>query len=118
MSYWGDKQKIIGRKLMSVRLDDAKDYLTLTFEDGGTKRYCVTGDCCSQSWIEHLEMPDDVAGATLLDIDESDCVEVEHPDHECLKVYRTTFKTDKGEVVLEYRNSSNGYYGGSLEAVD
>lgn len=30
-------------------------------------------------------------------------------EHECLQVYQTHFKTAKGDIVLEYRNSSNGY---------
>lgn len=32
-----------------------------------------------------------------------------------IKVYRTTIVTDRGFIDIEYRNSSNGYYGGWLE---
>jgi hypothetical protein len=30
------------------------------------------------------------------------------------KVYNTRFRTDRGDIVLEYRNSSNGDFGGEL----
>ncbi len=38
-----------------------------------------------------------------------------NPEFECLQIYKTTLKTDKGDCDVEYRNSSNGYYGGSLD---
>jgi hypothetical protein len=34
---------------------------------------------------------------------------------DCIRVYQTSFATPKGEIVVEYRNSSNGYYGGWLQ---
>ena len=36
----------------------------------------------------------------------------EDPDE--VEFYGLSIKTDKGEIVIDYRNSSNGYYGGSL----
>ena len=119
----------IGKTLSGVSLNPEKDEITFTFTDGSSKRLGTEGDCCSSSWIEHLEAPPDVFGAVITAIDEPEMPP--HDNHECLArvgedaygnecvhdvlaVYHTRFRTDKGDIVLEYRNDSNGYYGGSL----
>jgi hypothetical protein len=111
---------MLNRKLASVVLDKSRDVITFSFQDGFERRFSVEGDCCSHSWIEHLEMPGDIVGATLLSVDDSGPVVQDHDEHDeeqgggCISVYNTSFKTDRGEIILEYRNSSNGYYGGYL----
>jgi hypothetical protein len=113
-----DFKNMLNRKISRVMLDTARDRITFKFQDGFERSFGVEGDCCSSSWIEHLEMPNDIAGATLLEVEDVGAGEIDSPDHECLQVYNTRFKTDRGEIVLEYRNSSNGYYGGYLVACD
>lgn len=110
---------IIGKIIASIVLNKTVDVVTFTFSDGTTKRYSTEGDCCSSSWIEHLEMPNDVAGATIMSVEDSG--EIANPNRpganegtDCLAVYNTRFRTSRGDVVLEYRNDSNGYYGGWL----
>lgn len=108
-----------GKQLASIAHDALS--VTFTFTDGSRVTFDVAGECCSRSWIEHLETPRDLEGATVVGWSESDmdvrgeCTDGDYPDQNCLKVYRTTINTNRGEIVLEYRNSSNGYYGGSLE---
>jgi len=124
---------LAGRKLVSVAVEKDKTELVFRFEDGEV-RYDATGDCCSSSWIEHIELPGDVTGAEIVSVAEAPVIdattddaknprrppayegdEYERREHECLQVYQTVFGTTKGEIAVEYRNSSNGYYGGSLE---
>lgn len=123
-------KKIIGKQIRNVSLNNEKDIITFTFLDGNNQQYGVAGDCCSHSWIEHLEIPNDIKGATILSVDDSNSVDetendalnpvIQHNkdwssrEHESLLVYNTKFHTDKGDIVLEYRNSSNGYYGGYI----
>jgi hypothetical protein len=109
------------RPLYSVTLNDAKDTVTFTFQDGGTVRYQVEGDCCSHSWIEHLEVPNEVNYRTLVSVEDvpMESEDVERDGWEVIQSYRTVFRLDNGEAVtLEYRNSSNGYYGGYLVRLD
>jgi hypothetical protein len=116
-----DFSNMIGKKLASVVLSDASGRVTFTFADGLERSFDVEGDCCSHSWIEYLEMPGDIAGATLLSVDDSAPITQSHDEHDDdgeISVYNTSFKTDRGEIVLEYRNSSNGYYGGYLVDVN
>lgn len=115
-----DFKNMIGRKLEAVSLDDAKAGVTFTFEDGRSRSFSVEGDCCSSSWIEHLELPGDIKGAILLSVEDSAPITQDHEEHDqesggdCISVYNTAFRTDRGDIVLEYRNSSNGFYGGYL----
>ena len=124
---------LIGKKIKSVVLNQEKDQIEFVCEEGN-RLFGVDGDCCSQTWIEHLEMPENIEGATIQSVDEPEIpswdnhkcrrgdyrrTEEENKeagccDHDVLQVYHTRFRTDKGDIVLEYRNDSNGYYGGSL----
>src|SRR5271165_888643 len=113
-------ESMIGRKLKAVKLVDADDReIDFEFQDGSTQSFWTYQQCCSSSWIEHLELPNDIDGATILSIESSDMFEPFefHDRNDCIKVYNTVFHTDRGEIVLEYRNSSNGYYGAELVAV-
>lgn len=74
------------------------------------------GDCCSVSWIEHVELPAGGFPAVVHEVQDlalpGSCED--HPIYDCLQVYGLKITTDKGDMVIDYRNSSNGYYGGSL----
>ena len=126
MSIYGLRTRHIeNRPLKAVLLDQSKDRLTLAFVDGTTATFTTEGGCCSRSWIEHLEMPGDIVGAVILSVDSAEmppwdgheCGGIDNLHscgHDSLAVYHTKFHTDRGDIVLEYRNDSNGYYGGSL----
>jgi len=125
MSYYLDEKSLIGEQIKNFLVDENKESATLTLLDGRKFRYYVDGDCCSYSWIEHITVPTDIEGAKLLEVKEGDSVDItdegnahpneDHPyGYESLLKYQTSFVTDKGEIIFEYRNSSNGYYGGYM----
>lgn len=100
--------------------------VTLTFRDGTVAEFETSAGCCSRSWIESFECPDDVNGSVLTGVDEDDgpirSFDLEQTDDEYdgnshVQVYQTIFRTDRGRIYVEYRNASNGYYGGSLDRV-
>lgn len=85
------------------------------------------GDCCSHTWIENLEKPPGLKGSELLaieyrklnQIDQYSELDPDYPEEKShvvgdVKVYSRVFKTTAGFVDVEFRNSSNGYYGGDL----
>jgi hypothetical protein len=84
------------------------------------------GDCCSHSWVEHIGNAEACHMARFEDwvntdieptVDElSEGERGEYSTGE-LKFYFFKILTDKGECVIEMRNSSNGYYGGMLNYV-
>lgn len=132
-TYYGDglNPNMVGRKLASVASLDGDTVLEVRFDDGSVSRYRVEGDCCSRSWIEHLTVPPDVAGATILRVTDSEGVDATpeqvaesnaRPENreygvDSLLVYQSAIETTRGAVVIEYRNDSNGYYGGYLKEV-
>ena len=108
-----DLSPLSGQKLAKVEVTTDRECLVFTLADGRTVTYVAEGDCCSTSWIEHLTVPSDIAGAEVTAFRGLDMGETE-VDHETIKAYQTSFATARGEIVVEYRNSSNGYYGGWL----
>ena len=73
------------------------------------------GDCCSLSWIEHIEGVENLAGQTVLEAftDEGERDDA-HPEYDCLQIYFYKLRTTGGYLDIDMRNSSNGYYGGWL----
>ncbi len=110
--------KAIGATLNSVVIGRENVVLKT---DLGELRLFADGDCCSYSWFESVES--DAEGGQITEIDlyggfGSDPVDVtaeetQHRDDQVL-AYFPLVKTTKGRVVMEMRNASNGYYGGSI----
>lgn len=82
------------------------------------------GDCCSESWVEHISNPDACHMARFERWVETDI----QPEMESLseneramytngelKFYYYEIHTDKGVTTIEMRNESNGYYGGWIK---
>jgi hypothetical protein len=104
-----------GLHLIKAELVDGDFHLYCA--EGDKFVYVPVGDCCSTTWIEHLEVPrlPPKKGALITAVEQIDMGSEDSKEHDCLAFYETRIKTTAGEVVVEYRNSSNGYYGGSLD---
>lgn len=109
---------LVGKTIKAIKI--AEDRQALLFEtDGGDVRVRCDGDCCSETWIEHVELPALGLPAlvrTVEDIDMPDLGQMEGRD--VVAYYGCKIATDKGDVLIDYRNDSNGYYGGSLSWPD
>lgn len=100
-----------------TRFDD--DVLCIYFTDYTFVRLRVKGECCSTSWIEHFEMPNDIIGATVLSYREFDKdVFTCNGEDDYLQTYEVRIGTSAGDIVMEHRNASNGYYGGEVYITD
>lgn len=110
---------LIGKKLNQIKIAEDKEAILFVCEDGEIKVRC-DADCCSYTWIEHIELPALGFPALVVAVDDLDLPgsDDNHPDHDCLQVYGCKITTDKGDIVIDYRNSSNGYYGGNLSWPD
>ena len=118
---WGDEEEslalfVVGQTVASVALADDKGSVLLRFADGRGLYGVAEGDCCSSSWIEHavipklpaevLAMPEDVDMDTD-QWDENEC--------ELTQFYESRIRLSTGILAIEFRNESNGYYGGSIQ---
>jgi hypothetical protein len=115
--YGIDATKIKGRILLGATISPDQTNLTLLLDGGTIATFEVDGDCCSVSWIEHVTYPQ--FGGQILDITEPELPPpdgfVEEPnDYSVIRYYHTAIQTTRDELIVEYRNSSNGYYGGEM----
>lgn len=105
----------VGKTINQLMIADDKEALLFKCADGD-HIVKVDADCCSYSWIEHIELPALGFPALVINVEDLELPgsNDDHPEHDCLQVYGCKITTDKGEIIIDYRNASNGYYGGSL----
>lgn len=116
-------KELIGKRINKVFMRD--DTMMVFETDTGEKiAYETFGDCCSYSWFAHITNLDALIGNIVNNVVErEEFTETEQKkaeaegDYECLALYGYMLKTDKGTCDIEFRNGSNGYYGGWCELV-
>jgi hypothetical protein len=104
----------IGKSIASF--DWTQDSITIRFTDGNEITGEAFGDCCSTTWLESIDLPANISG-TLVSIEDIGMPDqpYDEKDYECLQFYGVKITTSKGSAVIDYRNESNGYYGGSID---
>ena len=116
---WRRFGDLIGKKIVGHAIATDRLSMTLTFQDSSVTKLVVTGDCCSKSWIESVDCPDNLHG-TVFDVEEIEMPNlgnvgtVHHGSVDEVKYYGLKIVTDRGHCVIDYRNDSNGYYGGGI----
>jgi hypothetical protein len=108
---------LVGKILTGIKI--AADREAILFETAtGPIEVQVDADCCSYTWVEHIELPALGFPAIVLKVEDLDMPDGKestfHTDADSLAFYGCKITTDRGEIVIDYRNDSNGYYGGSL----
>ena len=124
-------KRLIGHILTGIKWN--AEEVTFSWE-GGSAKFMAVGDCCSTTWIDSfdgigdiidspivrvtfLELPDLVFGRGDDPVcgcrDRRDCAH-----HDTLSLYGYRIETDTATATLDFRNDSNGYYGGYLEYVE
>lgn len=106
--------ELVGKKITGLKVSDDKETIVFVTPDQEIW-YVANGECCSSSWIEHINGYLNLMGQVV-----ERCEESEGPaytsDGDLIQIYRDILKlSDKSTFEIEYRNSSNGYYGGSLD---
>lgn len=115
-------EELVGKKILSYLLEE--DGTKLTFiTDKGKIIYETYGDCCSETWFE--EMNGDFTHGVVTKVEEKKFpedmkIEATRQEDDELYGYTLTIHSEYGSdrfADIVYRNSSNGYYGGSCECV-
>lgn len=104
---------LIGKVIKEIKIAQDREALLFITEDGEI-RAKVDGDCCSCSWIENVDLPVNGFPATVTAAEDILMPDLGNGDAECRQYYGYKLTTDKGDIVIDYRNDSNGYYGGSI----
>lgn len=116
MSSWNP----IGKELVGKRVSRAfinnydQSSLLLEIDPGYFMVFTVEGDCCSESWFYHVLGVDNLIGQKITAVEE---IEMSDPNdgisrQESDALYGIKITTERGYVDIEFRCSSNGYYGG------
>lgn len=109
-------ESIREKKINGIKIDSTRE--CILFEtDSGLVGWETDGDCCSESWIEHIEGVGSIINSEILSVEEINGGEIEGTRQDVDSIYFFKIKTTKGYAQIEMRNSSNGYYGGSLEVI-
>ena len=111
-------KELEGKIIKQIFIDKDEQHYILFKTDAGNIVYHADADCCSESWFYHILGFDNLINHKVVSVEEIDTGDApedgrcrqEYDDLYCIKI-----KTEKGHADIEFRNSSNGYYGGWLE---
>lgn len=106
---------LVGKILKGVMLADDRKALRFDTVDGGEIIVRVDGDCCSDSWVDGVELPALGFPCVVLEVNDLYLADQDfHHEDGLIQCYGCQIKTTSGDMVIDYRNESNGYYGGNL----
>jgi hypothetical protein len=104
-----------GKTILRIDISEDKTFLRFHTSQGDIHAYAY-GDCCSNSWVENISLPALGLPATVLNVENIEMPDLGSPEDDiAIKYYGERITTDHGHITIDYRNESNGYYGGLLE---
>ncbi len=119
MPYVSNEQvaELVGKTPARVWLSKDEETLLLACEEG-TMRLPTDADCCSETWwADGIGVKQFLEGSTITAAEFIDMPDYNFDDgrsrQEEDEVYGLRVQTDRGVATFAFRNSSNGYYGGS-----
>lgn len=109
---------LIGKTIHKIYLNKERDVIAFVVDgEPYPFMYYAEGDCCSNSWFEHIDNVPALIDAIVTAIDsEHGDQQGKHGD-DVIEWDFIKITTHKGKATLEFRNQSNGYYGGWLERI-
>lgn len=89
------------------------------YQDNTVHLYETYADCCSETWFSDIVGVANLFQQKIMAIEILEFGEVEdgRSRQEVDEAYGVKLKTTSGYVDIAYRNSSNGYYGGSVSLI-
>jgi hypothetical protein len=110
---------MIGKSVEKIFVRADQEMIKFQFADGETGYFITDADCCSETWFA------DIIGVKALlsgkikktEYKDLDCPQDDRCRQDEDQFYSIEITTEKGVCVFAFRNSSNGYYGGSCSYV-
>ncbi len=107
-------KELINKKIENIYVTESE--LLFETEDSFIK-YHVNADCCSNSYYSEIMHPDSILKHVVTSIEEleEECGEPTIQNSDTLYGYKISSDKQEGlsNCIITFRNSSNGYYGGS-----
>ena len=112
--------KLISKTVAGLWRSPEGDKVSFGFSDGTFATLATFADCCSETWIADIIGVEAVIGAEIRQITNmaksySENDPRSRQDHD--EIFGIKIQTSAGACDLIFRNSSNGYYNGSIESV-
>lgn len=107
---------LVGQEVKGLYVCEG-EYLLAFQVDSGYIVLEVSGECCSESWFADITGVDQILGGTVTDVEyvEAEDVLDDRTRQSYDLCYGIKLKTTRGYADIVFRNSSNGYYGGSVD---
>ena len=124
---WGtvnNLECLIGKEVDKVFMA-GDTYIVFEFTNGKYLTFHADADCCSESWIEHISGIKALKDGIITKVEELDlgsCIPTRQESDQLYGV-KIHLKARPDKTIwepyfyIEFRNSSNGYYGGDLKRV-
>lgn len=108
---------LVGKVLEGVKLSEDKMAICFITNEGEIIGRC-DADCCSHTWIESLDSTLRRLPALISSCDDIELNAGKDDESGTIAFYGMRLITDQGELTIDYRNESNGYYGGWMTFPD
>jgi len=107
---------LVGRAVTTIHVDEHQTLLSFGHPDGTTTSYRVYGDCCSETWFADFTGVHALLGCVVTASSAVDLPSIDdgRTRQDTDVFYGVRLHTSRGTADIVYRNSSNGYYGGSI----
>jgi len=116
-----DLKKFLLNKKVEIYLNTHNDYTIIFRADNINYLFQLESECCSESWFSDIDNPEVLNGYSVTDIIMRNLDSYNIYDGRTRQVYDMVYGyslvTGMGYCDIIFRNSSNGYYGGSMEYV-
>lgn len=107
-------KSLVGKTIKKIELFNDQRGVEFVTDTGTVTAFCV-GECCSQTWVENINMAARGLPAKVIDVENIPMPNLGAiPNRDVVIYYGLQITTDRGHIVIDYRNDSNGYYGGYL----
>lgn len=111
-------KELLNKVIKKIFISEGESHIKFILSDNSEMIYVTDADCCSETWFSDFTGIDCLINQEILEVEElllpiNKLLLAQRSRQEYDELYGYCFKTQKGYATLEYRNSSNGYYGGS-----
>ncbi len=109
-------KELEGKTISRVLMNDDDTVIVFETTTGEKIIYEAQGDCCSESWFSSIIGLKNLLGQQVIEVTERPEIgdlESERQENDILYGYFIRMKN--GVTEIEFRNASNGYYGGWCE---
>ena len=105
---------LVGRQIHKAFISQNKEVIGFETDKGMVFGFCC-GDCCSYTWIEHIENVSTLFDSLVLSAEDIPMPDLGYmTDKEVVAYYGFRITTAKGQCTIDFRNDSNGHYGGDI----